>query len=209
MANYGIDSAENVVLVGSGNLKGDYLASDILGLLWHCVSVIVNAIVNGTFYLDIFNFEHFWSLGSGARGVGHGCDYLSEAIASVNEETQVKCVLDGPDLTPFWLNDDVAQTRCETSGTEAFLEEQTKQLWGRTDDESCVRDLENELNETELANTCGMFSRYWKHVQTPLFVISSQWNQHDFDQVTCNVDSEDEDFVTYSSGNFDMGSHNY
>lgn len=154
VANYGIDQAENVVLVGSG---------------------------------------------SGARGVGHGCDYLSEAIASVNEKTQVKCVLDGPDLTPYWLNDDVAQNRCETSGTEAFLEEQTKQLWGRTDDESCVRDLENELNETDLANTCGMFSRYWKHVQTPLFVISSQWNQHDFDQVTCNVDSEDEDFVTYTS----------
>ena len=33
VANYGIDSAENVVLVGSGNLKGDYLASDILGVL--------------------------------------------------------------------------------------------------------------------------------------------------------------------------------
>ena len=57
VANYGIDSAENVVLVGSGNLKGDYLASDILGLFRHCVSVIVNAIVNGTFYLDIFNCE--------------------------------------------------------------------------------------------------------------------------------------------------------
>ena len=54
--------------------------------------------------------------------------------------------------------------------------------------------------ETDLANTCGMFSRYWKHVKTPMFVITSQWNQHDFDQVTCNVDKEDEDFVTYQSG---------
>jgi len=137
--------------------------------------------------------------GSGARGVGHGCDYLSEAIATVNEKASVKCVLDSPDLTPYWLNDNIAQQRCNETGSEAFIDEATKDLWGRTDDESCVRELENELNDTLLASSCGMFSQYWKHVQTPMFIISSQWNEPDFNRVTCNVSQDDEDYFTYST----------
>jgi len=137
--------------------------------------------------------------GSGARGVGHGCDYLAEAIATVNEKASVKCVLDSPDLTPYWLNDEIAQQRCNESGSEAFIDEATKDLWGRTDDESCVRELENELNDTLLASSCGMFSQYWKHVQTPMFIISSQWNEPDFNRVTCNVSQDDEDYFTYST----------
>jgi len=137
--------------------------------------------------------------GSGARGVGHGCDYLAEAIATVNEKASVKCVLDSPDLTPYWLNDEIAQQRCNETGSEAFIDEATKDLWGRTDDESCVRELENELNDTLLASSCGMFSQYWKHVQTPMFIISSQWNEPDFNRVTCNVSQDDEDYFTYST----------
>jgi len=137
--------------------------------------------------------------GSGARGVGHGCDYLAEAIATVNEKASVKCVLDSPDLTPYWLNDEIAQQRCNETGSEAFIDEATKDLWGRTDDESCVRELEHELNDTLLASSCGMFSQYWKHVQTPMFIISSQWNEPDFNRVTCNVSQEDEDYFTYST----------
>merc|ERR1711935_704658 len=137
--------------------------------------------------------------GSGARGVGHGCDYLSEAIATVNEKASVKCVLDSPDLTPYWLNDEIAQQRCNETGSEAFIDEATKDLWGRTDDESCVRELEHELNNTLLASSCGMFSQYWKHVQTPMFIISSQWNEPDFNRVTCNVSQDDEDYFTYST----------
>jgi len=137
--------------------------------------------------------------GSGARGVGHGCDYLSEAIATVNEKASVKCVLDSPDLTPYWLNDEIAQQRCNETGSEAFIDEATKDLWGRTDDESCVRELEHELNDTLLASSCGMFSQYWKHVQTPMFIISSQWNEPDFNRVTCNVSQDDEDYFTYST----------
>ena len=68
------------------------------------------------------------------------------------------------------------------SGQEAIIEETTKDLWGRTDDESCVRDLENELNDTALSTTCGMFSQYWKHVKTPMFIIASQFNQPDFNR---------------------------
>jgi len=137
--------------------------------------------------------------GSGARGVGHGCDYLAEAIATVNEKASVKCVLDSPDLTPYWLNDEIAQQRCNETGSEAFIDEATKDLWGRTDDESCVRELENELNDTLLASSCGMFSQYWKYVQTPMFIISSQWNEPDFNRVTCNVSQDDEDYFTYST----------
>jgi len=154
VAKYGIDQADNIVLIGSG---------------------------------------------SGARGVGHSCDYLAEAIATVNENASVKCVLDSPDLIPYWLNDDIAQQRCEESGQEAFIDEATKDLWGRTDDESCVRELENELNDTLLANSCGMFSQYWKHVQTPMFIISSQWNEPEFNRITCNVSKDDEDYFTYST----------
>jgi len=137
--------------------------------------------------------------GSGARGVGHSCDYLAEAIATVNEDASVKCVLDGPDLIPYWLNDDVAKDRCDTMEEDAFIEETTKELWGRTDDESCVRELENEVNETTLAVTCGMFSRYYKHITTPMFIVASQWNQPDFDRITCDVAENDDDFSTYAS----------
>jgi len=154
VAKYGIDQAENVVLVGSG---------------------------------------------SGARGVGHSCDYLAEAIATVNEKASVKCVLDSPDLTPYWLNDEIAQKRCNETGDEAFIDETTKDLWGRTDDESCIRQLENEVSDSTLAASCGMFSQYWKHVKTPMFIIASQWNEVDFNRVTCHVDEEDEDYFTYST----------
>jgi len=153
VANYGIDQAENIVLVGSG---------------------------------------------SGARGVGHGCDYLADAITNVNEKAEIRCVLDGPDLLPYWVHDSIAEERCEEDNTEAFFEETTKLLWGRTDDESCVRTLESQdANETTVAETCGIFSRYWRHVKTPLFVINSQYNQKDFERITCNVSTEDQDFPAY------------
>ncbi len=42
--------------------------------------------------------------------------------------------------------------------------------------------------------------RYWKHVDTPMFVIASQWNQQDFDRITCNVSSEYQDYGAYSTG---------
>ncbi len=48
--------------------------------------------------------------------MGRSCDYLAEAIATVNEAAEVKCVLDGPDLTPYWLHDDIAEQRCLENG---------------------------------------------------------------------------------------------
>merc|ERR1711981_336155 len=43
----------------------------------------------------------------------------------------------------------------------------------------------------------AFFSRYWRHVKTPMFIISSTWNQRDFDRMTCNVSSDDPDFLAY------------
>ena len=84
---------------------------------------------------------------------------MAEAIANVNEKAEIKCVLDGPDMLPYWVHDSVAEERCENETMEAFFETSTKELWGRTDDESCVRSLESKVNETTLAETCGIFSR--------------------------------------------------
>ena len=51
--------------------------------------------------------EHFCQTGSSARGVARSCDFLKEAISTVNPLTTVKCVLDGPtDFVPFWIQDD-------------------------------------------------------------------------------------------------------
>ena len=86
---------------------------------------------------------------------------MAEAIANVNDKAEIKCILDGPDLLPYWVHDSIAEERCENETmAEAFFETSTKELWGRTDDESCVRSLESKANETTLAETCGIFSRY-------------------------------------------------
>ena len=37
--------------------------------------------------------------------------------------------------------------------------EDTKFLWGRRDDESCLEKLKDNLNSTSLAEYCGIFSR--------------------------------------------------
>ena len=37
--------------------------------------------------------------------------------------------------------------------------EDTKFLWGRRDDESCLQKLKDNLNSTSLAEYCGIFSR--------------------------------------------------
>ena len=95
----------------------------------------------------------------GARGVGHGCDYLADAITNVNEKAEIRCVLDGPDLLPYWVHDSIAEERCEEDNTEAFFEETTKLLWGRTDDESCVRTLESQDVSSKYPCTAGIEAR--------------------------------------------------
>ena len=44
--------------------------------------------------------------GNSASGVARNCDYLADAISTVNIRTRVRCVLDGPsDFNPFWIQD--------------------------------------------------------------------------------------------------------
>ena len=45
-------------------------------------------------------------IGNSASGVARNCDFLADAISTVNSRTRVLCVLDGPsDFTPFWIQD--------------------------------------------------------------------------------------------------------
>lgn len=53
---------------------------------------------------------------------------------------------------------------------------------------------------TTASHVSCYFSRYWRHVTTPMFIITSQWNKHDFDRVTCNVSLEDPDYEVYQNG---------
>ena len=55
-------------------------------------------------------------LGSGATGVGRNCDFLADALAVINSETVVKCVLDGPpDMAPTWLQQSLPEGQCTNS----------------------------------------------------------------------------------------------
>ena len=106
MANFGLNNARSVVLVGSG---------------------------------------------SGARGAARNCDFLAEAVATVNPRATVRCVLDGADYVPYW----VQAPDCRT----ASRAEAQKFLWSRQDDESCLEEYKDRLNSTELAEQCGMYSK--------------------------------------------------
>ena len=109
VANYGLDRAKEIILVGSG---------------------------------------------SGARGAARNCDFLSEAISTVSSSAKVRCVLDGVDLVPYWVN----SPACFEDGR--FVEEEAEKfLWGRADDKSCLEDNKDRMNSTELAKQCGTFSR--------------------------------------------------
>ena len=47
-----------------------------------------------------------WQLlltGSGARGAARNCDFLAESIATINPSARIRCVLDGIDLVPYWV----------------------------------------------------------------------------------------------------------
>jgi len=47
----------------------------------------------------------------------------------------------------------------------ALKDEETRRfLWGRADDESCIRDFQDKTNSSTLAQTCGIFSRYYFNI---------------------------------------------
>ena len=132
--------------------------------------------------------------GSGSRAAARNCDFLSKAIASVNPSADVKCILDGIDLVPYWVTDPLCHEQL------AAQEEAKKFLWGREDDEKCIKDNKDSLNSTELALACGTYSRYWKHIDTPVFFTANQLDTKLFSERTCGITSSHEDYSDYTIG---------
>ncbi len=131
-------------------------------------------------------------IGSGARGAARNCDFLADSIATVNRAAKVRCVLDGADFVPYWIT----SPRCDAEHHEA-----EKFLWGRADDETCLKATADSVNSTELARKCGVFSMYWKHVQTPVFVTATQLDPGYFGRATCGVSAaRDDDYSDYAIG---------
>ena len=116
--------------------------------------------------------------GAGARGVGHSCDYVAEAMRAVNPQLEMRCVLDSPDLVPWWVKTDTC------NGEDLNQMELQHLIWGRQLDQSCL-DANTKLNTTELYHKCGVFSRYWEYIETPFFLISSQYDPQYFDNSPC------------------------
>jgi len=127
--------------------------------------------------------------GTGARAVGYNCDYVSDALHSVNPGTEVRCILDSPDFTPWWVKTE------ECSGRDVNDVEREHLLWGKRVDQTCME--ESEKNNSELFYKCGVFSRYWKHVKTPFFLINSQYNPTYFDSSSCAPGDDDPQFAAY------------
>merc|ERR1712117_724562 len=131
--------------------------------------------------------------GGGARGVAYNCDYVRDAITAVNPQTDVRCILDGPDLVPWWLKTE--QDTCK--GQDYNSLEQEHYLWGKQADQSCIEEEEQTGNTSEVFHKCGVFSRFWQHVTTPFFLISSQYDPHYFDQNPCGPSETDSQFAAY------------
>eukprot|EP00094_Tigriopus_californicus_P009354 TCALIF_09019-PB protein Name:"Protein of unknown function" AED:0.11 eAED:0.12 QI:206/0.75/0.66/1/1/1/9/985/816 len=170
VANHNMGKAQEIVLVGSGE-------------------VLLIARLMLTMVLKYLNPNK----GSGARGAARNCDFLANAIKTVNENTKVRCVLDGVDLVPYWV-------QSENCFEPKEKPEAQKYLWDRQDDESCIEENKDKVNSTELANLCGAFSRSWKHIKTPVFLTSNQLDETNFDEQTCGVASDAEDFRDFSVG---------
>ena len=79
--------------------------------------------------------------------------FFSDAIKTVNNRADVRCILDGPDFTPWWVKTDVASCK----GKDINRLEQEHFLWGKVADQSCVK--ASAGNTSEIFHQCGVFSR--------------------------------------------------
>lgn len=182
----------------SDNFAGTRGASDSTGDLYfqgrHILSSTLRDLV-AKFGIDQATSVVLVGSGSGARGVGYNCDFVADALRSVNPSTDVRCIADAPDFVPWWVKTDTE--KCENKDYELLEEE--KFLWGRADDESCVEDNEDVVNSTELAHKCGIWSRYFSHIETPFFLIGSQYDPFYFNSAPCSPDEDDPDYEEYVS----------
>ena len=129
--------------------------------------------------------------GAGARGVGFNCDFVAEAMVAVNPQVEVRCLLDGPDLVPWWVRTE------DCNGRDLNKMELQHLIWGRQVDQSCLLANKDSLNTTELYHQCGLFSRYWEHIETPFFLISSQYDPQYFQSQACRPASSEPELASY------------
>ena len=128
--------------------------------------------------------------GAGARGVGHSCDYVAAAVAGVSNTT-VRCVADGGDMVPWWVH----SQDCEAGGRRGV--EARAALWGRQGDRSCLEENQARHNSSELAQRCGLWSRYWSQVSTPVLLLGSHKDLEYFNVAPCVPREQAEDAVVY------------
>jgi len=131
--------------------------------------------------------------GTGARGVGYNCDYVSDAFHTVNSRADVRCILDSPDFIPWWVRTEADQCK----GQDYNALELEHFLWGKEADQSCMEESRRSVNSSELYHKCGVFSRYWEHIDTPFFLINSQYNPTYFDSNPCGPEKSDPQYAAY------------
>lgn len=121
--------------------------------------------------------------------------YFSEALRSVNSRADVRCVLDAPDFVPWWVRTEA--DKCK--GRDINSLEQEAVLWGKEADQSCMEAARRSDNITgaEVFHKCGVFSRYWEHIDTPFFLINSQYNPVYFDAAPCGPEASDPQYAAY------------
>ena len=156
----------------------------------HVLTAVLQDLV-ATFGIDRAERFVLAGSGAGARGVGFNCDYVAEAMVAVNPGVDVRCLLDGPDLVPWWVKTE------DCNGRDLNRMELQHLIWGRQVDQSCLLANKESLNSSELYHKCGLFSRYWDHIQTPLFLISSQFDPQYFQSQPCLPESSQPDSARY------------
>merc|ERR1711892_501105 len=129
---------------------------------------------------------------SGGRAVGYNCDFVSSAMRGVNPAVDVRCLADGPDFVPWWVRTD---EQCDDKDLRKV--ETEKNLWGLVGDSSCVEDNKAALSSASLAHRCGVMSRYWQDIATPLFIVASQLDQVYFESNPCRPGEEDPEYRRY------------
>jgi len=131
--------------------------------------------------------------GSGARGVGYNCDFVTSAMTGINPGVDVRCLADGPDFVPWWV-----KTQAQQCGGEDLHQlESEMTLWGRVGDSSCVRDNEGVLSPALLARRCGWLSQYWQDIATPLLIVASMFDPVYYSASRCTPSEDSAGYARY------------
>merc|ERR550517_229903 len=174
----------------SDNYAGTRGASRATGNLFFHGKHVITAMLEDLslkFGLDTAASLTLVGTGSGARGVGYNCDYVASLLPGV----PVRCLADSPDMVPWWVKTE----NCDKRDYEK--EEGEKILWGREDDESCVAEFKAEVNSSELAHRCGVWSRYWSHIDTPFFILGTQFDPSSFASSPCLPATSAPEYLEY------------